>query len=148
MYEIIKHAHSGIRWIVLITLILAIVNAFTKWQSGKEWTKGDQQKNLFAMASAHIQLLLGLALMFVVKSPKVHFTKEAMKEPITRFFAVEHFSMMILSIIFITIGYSLSKRASTDISKFKKTFFFYLIALLIILYAIPWPFQSYGASWI
>lgn len=145
MVNILRHAHSGIRWIVLILLIVAIVNAYTKWKSGKLVSDKDKKINLFTLIFSHIQLLLGLVLYFT--SPKVVFAAEAMKNSAQRFFLVEHIAMMIIAIILITIGHSRSKKAATNTSSFKTVFWFYLIALVLILVSIPWPFQSYGASW-
>lgn len=145
MVNILRHAHSGLRWVALILLILAIVNAYTKWKSGKLVSEQDKKLNLYTLIAAHIQLLIGLALYFT--SPKVVFAAEAMKNSAQRFFLVEHITVMILGIILITIGYSKAKRSATNTSTFKTIFWFYLIALILILSRIPWPFQDYGASW-
>ncbi len=145
MFEILKHAHSGWRWIVLGLLIYAIFNAFTKWQSGKSFEEKDRKVNLFTMVSANIQFLFGLILYFI--SPMVQFGSETMSNKVTRFFTVEHFAMMFIAIALISIGNSMSKKATEDSVKFKKTFIFFLIALIVILLAIPWPFRGFGNAW-
>ncbi len=145
MYQMLKHAHSGIRWIVLILLILAIVNAYSKWKNRKDFTNGDKKKHLFAMVFCHIQLLIGLVL--YPKSPMVSFADGFMKESVSRFYTVEHMSMMILAIILITFGYIRAKKKQDDSQKFKTTFIFYLLGLIVILAAIPWPFRFPGAGW-
>ena len=145
MYEGLKHAHSGIRWIFLALLIYAIVNAFTKWRGNKAYTESDRKLGLFTFITSHIQLLLGLGLYFI--SPKVgSMSKEVMKNATARFFTVEHISMMILAIILISIGYISAKKGVDSGQKFKKTFIFFLIALILVLVAIPWP-PKHGASW-
>lgn len=145
MFDILKHTHSGFRWIVLALLIYAIFNAFTKWQSGKSFEEKDRKINLFTMISTHIQILLGFALYFM--SPRVQFGSETMKVSELRFFTVEHLAMMLIVAILITIGNAMSKKAADDASKFKKTFIYFLIALIIILVAIPWPFRGFGNAW-
>ena len=146
MYEGLKHAHSGIRWIFLALIIYAVVNAFIKWRNGSAYTESDRKASLFTFIFTHIQLLIGLVLYFI--SPKVQSMSGAvMKDPIARFFTVEHITMMLLGIIVITIGYSKAKKAADSTQKFKTTFIFFLIGLLLILSRIPWPFQQYGASW-
>jgi len=145
MYNILVHAHSGLRWIVLILLLLAIGNSLIKWLGKKPFGAGDQKINLFAMSSTHLQFLIGLVLYFI--SPKVIFEAEAMKNPTMRFFLVEHLSIMILAIAAITIGYSRAKRISEDGKKFRTAFIFFLIGLILILAGIPWPFQGYGTGW-
>ena len=145
MFNILKHAHSGWRWVVLALLIYAIFNAFTKWRSGQSFEDKDRKTNLFAMVSVHIQLLLGFVLYFM--SPSVQFSSATMKDSMLRFFTVEHLVMMLIAVILITIGNSMSKKALEDTIKFKKTFTYYLIGLIIILAGIPWPFRGFGNGW-
>ena len=145
MFDILKHAHSGWRWIVLGLLIYAIFNAFTKWQSGSSFEEKDRKLNLFTMVSTHIQFLFGLALYFM--SPRVQFGPETMKISEIRFFTVEHFVMMFIAVALISVGNAMSKKATEDAAKFKKTFTFFLIGLIVILVSIPWPFRGFGNGW-
>ena len=145
LYMILKHAHSGFRWLVLLLLIAAITNALLKWRGGKALGASDRKLNLFAMVFTHVQLLVGFGLYFI--SEKVVFSGESMKNAINRFFLVEHPFLMVLAIVLITIGYSRGKRADSDTLASKRTFWFYLIGLLLILAGIPWPFQGYGTAW-
>lgn len=144
MYNGLLHAHSGLRWVVLILLLVAIFNAFSKKKSGV-WTVKDKKITLFAMIFTHIQLVLGLALYF--HSEKVQFVEGFMKISVYRFYAVEHISLMLIAIALITVGYSKSKRAATDAKKFGAVAMFYLIGLILILASIPWPFRNLGAAW-
>lgn len=143
--EILRHAHSGLRWFVLIALILAIVNAVGKTNGSKPFTDKDKKYGLFGLIFTHLQFLIGLVLYFT--SPKVVFAASAMKSDVLRFFLVEHIAIMLVAVVLITIGYSKSKRAETDGKKFKSILIFYLIGLILILAGIPWPFMDYGASW-
>ena len=145
MYNMLKHAHSGWRWIVLILLVVAIINALMKWQSGKSFSESDKKINLFTLISTHIQFIFGLILYFI--SPLVQFGGDSMKNPVTRFFAAEHISMMLIAVILITLGYSLSKRKADDTKKFRTSFIFFLLGLAVILYAIPWPGGRIPAGW-
>lgn len=70
------------------------------------------------------------------------FNETTMKNDVARFFTMEHSVMMLIAIALITIGRITSKKAVTDEAKFKKAFTFFLIALLVILAAIPWPFMQ------
>jgi uncharacterized membrane protein len=137
------HAHSGLRWIVLILLLAAIFKSLMKWRSNVNYSEGDRKINLFAMVSMHVQLLLGLALFSM--SGRVDFSQ--MKDAMYRFFTVEHTTMMLIAIILVTIGHAKSKKATDDAKKHKTIFTFYLIALLLVLAAIPWPFRGWGNGW-
>lgn len=140
MNNFLIHAHSGWRWIVLILLLVAIAKAFMGWRKLSPYSNGDKKIFLFAMISTHIQLLGGLILYFT--SDKVNFTEGWMKVPMLRFFGMEHLLMMIIATALITIGFRKHKTAEEDKGKFKKIFIFYLIALVVILAAIPWPFRT------
>lgn len=144
--NILQHAHSGMRWVVLVLLILAIVGAFRKWRSNQPYQESDRKLALFAFIATHVQLLLGLILYF--KSPFVQFASGVMKDSILRFYTVEHITMMLIAIALITIGYSRAKKKATDQEKHKTTFWFYFIGLVLILASIPWPFRSLGGGWI
>jgi uncharacterized membrane protein YbjE (DUF340 family) len=145
MYNILVHLHSVNRWIVLILIVLALIKSFSGWFGKKDFTNSDKKTALFALIFTHIQLILGLALYFI--SPLVSFEEGALKSEVFRFYTVEHFSMMIIAIALVTLGFSLSKRAQESITKFKRVAVFYLLGLLIMLSSIPWPFRIPGAGW-
>lgn len=104
--------------------------------SKKAFGASDNKISLFLMISAHTQLVVGLILYFV--SPYVNF-KNVTVNPDTHFFTIEHAVMMLVAIVLITLGRTTSKRAQTDGGKFKRLFWYNIIALLIIFMAIPWP---------
>lgn len=137
------HAHSGLRYIVLILLLLAIFKAFT---SKSNYTEGTRKLNLFAMIATHTQILIGLGLYFM--SEKVRFIEGMMNDAFSRFFAIEHIFGMILAAVLITIGHSKSKKAESPEAKNKKIALFYTLALVIIFASIPWPFrEALGGKW-
>ena len=102
--SILNHSHSGLRWLVLLFLVLAVVNAFT----AKSFEKKHKMINLFALITVHLQLLIGLFQYFL--SDKVQFIDDWMKNPLLRFYGMEHLVGMLLAITLITIGYSKAKR--------------------------------------
>ncbi len=147
MENIFKHAHSGLRWVVLALLVAAVINALIRWRTGKTFRESDYRLNLFNMIAAHLQLLLGVVL-YLFLSPKVDFGAFDMGNALNRFYVVEHPLVMALGIVLITVGHVRAKAAPQDSKKFKYTFWYFLVALLLILSRIPWPFQPYGANWI
>lgn len=142
--EILKHAHSGLRWVALGLLFFALFNALKGKKSG-EYIKKDKMINLFTMISLHTQLLIGLILYF--SSDKVQFIKGWMKNPLLRFYGMEHFLMMIIALVIITIGRKKAEKIEDARSKHATIFNWYLIVLIIILVAIPWPFRNIGGGW-
>jgi len=145
MYNALKHAHSGFRWLVLALLVYAIINAIIKWGNGSSYTDKDKKAGLFTMVFFHIQFLIGLVLYFL--SPMVSFADGFMKNAATRFYTMEHTTMMIIAMALITMGYVKSKKLDNPTRKFKTTFIYFGIAFIILLVAIPWPFRGLGAGW-
>ncbi|WP_184543993.1 cytochrome B [Mucilaginibacter sp. FT3.2] len=133
-YSFLQHLHSGFRYIVLALILAAIIGGLIGWLGKKPYTNGNRKLNLFAMISAHTQLLIGIVIYFV--SPLVQFNSETMKNKVTRYFTVEHWVMMVIAIAIITIGHSKSKKGATAEAKHKAVTIFYFIALVIILAGI------------
>jgi Co/Zn/Cd efflux system component len=137
--NILVHAHSGMRYVVLGLLIAAISMAYTSWQNNDP---NDSKVYSYALIATHIQLLLGLIL--YVMSPKVDFGM--MSEKLYRFFTVEHTLMMIVAIILITVGRVRSRKLEGG-TKHRTIVYFYALGLILILVSIPWPFRNLGAGW-
>lgn len=141
MYQGLLHAHSGLRWIVLILIIITVINAIRAMNGNNVFNENDKKLSLFALISTHLQAVLGLVLYFM--SPKVQFSESTMSNSMLRFFTMEHTLMMLIAIILVTIGNRMAKTGNA-----KRTFWYYFIALVIILAAIPWPFrEALGAGW-
>lgn len=143
MYTGLLHLHNLLRWVILLLLVYSILRALVSANTEKPFTKAQVKASLFLMISAHITLVLGLYQWFtgaigfkVIQSLGFG---EVMKDSNARFWAVEHITAMVIAIIFITLGKGVSKKNITDVAKNRQTFIFYILALLLILIATPWP---------
>ena len=141
MLQGLLHAHSGLRWIVLLLIIINVINALGFLSSNKVFTERDKKLSLFALIFTHLQALLGIILYFLDRS-KVQFKEKTMSTDMIRFYTVEHTLMMLIAVILVTIGNRNAKAGNG-----KRVFWYYFIALLLILAAIPWPFRDLGAGW-
>lgn len=143
------HTHSLLRYILLALILISIFKSFSGWFGKKQYLPGDKKVALFTLISAHLQLILGLILYFMSPAVQTGLSDmgSAMKDPALRFWAVEHISMMIIAIVLITVGYSSAKRAASDEAKHKKTAIFFLLALIVIFIAIPWPWSAISRGW-
>ena len=146
------HLHNFLRWVILILLLLSIAKAYSGWQGKKVFGASDKKLWLFTLISAHITLLLGLYQVtfgrFGMFSTTLPEGTSMMKDTFFRFYWVEHPVGMILAIVLITLGYGMAKKAVSDEVKYKKAFYYFLIALILILASIPWPFREIiGRPW-
>jgi hypothetical protein len=105
------------------------------------------------MISAHTTLLLGLVLWFFGQFGLSLVVDNGMgmvmKNSVMRYWVVEHFVGMLIAIVLITIGRGVAKKSIPDPAKFKRAFWLFLVALIIILATVPWPFRAgVGRPWI
>ena len=143
MFPVLLQIHNILRWVILILLLLSIIQSFIGWIKHRELREGDTKLWLFTMISAHTTLLVGLILLlfgrFGILSSGLPEGVVLMKDKFYRFFWVEHPAGMLIATILITLGRGVVKKQVTDPLKYKRAFWFFLIALIIILATIPWP---------
>ena len=125
--------------LLLALLIYTLVGAFTKNASVKK-------SSLWLMITAHTMLLVGLyqwvaGRMGILNVPE---NINIMKDSYYRFFLVEHPMMMIISIVLISIARGKAKELN-----YKATTWLLLVALILILAAVPWPIRggTIGRPW-
>ena len=145
MYQFLIPLHSLLRWFVLISLCSSVCMAYNGLLTNRPFTKLDNALRHWTATITHIQLLVGFTMYF--KSPVIKFffsdPKMAIHHTETSFFAVIHFLLMLTAIILITVGSALAKRRQNDHEKFKTVLTWFLIGLIIIFIAIPWPFSPF-----
>jgi hypothetical protein len=130
MYNGLLQAHSGLRYLVLLGLLVIIVTSLMGWMNRKPYTATDNKLSLIVFIVTHTQLLVGLILYFV--SPRVKFGDTTMSDKITRYWSVEHIFGMLVAIVLITLARSTSKRMSDDNARHKRMFIFNFAALVVI----------------
>jgi glucan phosphoethanolaminetransferase (alkaline phosphatase superfamily) len=134
------HLHNILRWIILLLLLVTMFQAFSK-------NTGIKKSSLWLMIAAHITLVLGFYQWFTgslgLKMIQNAGFAAVMKNSVERFWAVEHFAGMLIAIILITIA-----RGKAKYLNYKVASWLYLIALVIILATVPWPFrEGIGRPW-
>ena len=131
MYEILRSAHSGWRYVVILLLLAAFITALSGFTGKKAFTEGNRKLAVFALISSHIQLVMGLLLYFMNDWYKMDSSV-----PSNRYWKMEHIAMMAIAVILITVGNAKSKKAVDEVAKHKNIFVFFGFALLIITVAI------------
>lgn len=134
MYNGVLHLHNLLRWIILILLIVNLVNVF----GGKKNVK----LSLYLMISAHLMLVIGLYQYIAgdlgMATLKAAGMGQVMKNAAARYWAVEHITGMVITIVLITLGHGRVKRDADT----KKAKLYFSLALLLILLMMPWPFRE------
>lgn len=148
MYQTLVQLHSIGRWIVLLFLLIAI---FRSVSAGNTlYTIRDKRIGLLLTGFSDLMLLTGIYLWFAgpwgYKQIEAVGMGGTMKNPVTRFYGIEHLVGMLIAIILIHIGKAQGKKAIPDKTKHRKSALYYILALIIILASIPWPFRESGAG--
>jgi len=138
MYTTILVLHSWLRWLALGAGLAATLSA-ARNQPDRFGT--------ILLSTLDLQVLLGLALYFFV-SPnmaeiRAHFG-ESMKDPVARFWAVEHITTMFGAVVAAHVGRVLARRTADPNARRMKLFICYGIATLLMFIAVPWPGMRAG----
>ncbi len=144
--------HSGWRYIIIILMILAI---WFGWQTSKgkrPFAGATKKMGLFTMIAIDMQLVVGLILYFYWIASQTDFKLSKLTGQLDvasfRTITLEHAVGMLIAIILVHIGYSKAKKAIQDNAAGKAQFIWFLIAFILILLAIPWPFLHPERSWV
>ena len=112
MYELVLTLHSWIRWVAIIAGIVATLSVLTSTPRSASADRSDTW-GLILMTALDLQMLLGL-LLYLALSPTTRAIFQdfggAMRDPVARFWAVEHIALMIVAVV---LGH-LGPRARTE----------------------------------
>ncbi len=133
--------HSIVRYLVMIALVGVIVQSLVGMLQSKPYGNLENKSGLWLFIFTHTQLLLGFILYFT--SAQVIFSGASMKNPIARYWLVEHATIMLIAVILITMARITSKKMATDAAKHKRLFIFNALALILIILAISMSGRSF-----
>lgn len=136
MQNLLYHIHFYNRYLLLAALAFVLFRAITGWLGKKEFEKADNAAGGALVGLAHLQLLVGL-IQYFGTSPRVQAAMAdmgaAMKNPELRYYAVEHITAMLIAVVLIQLGRTLSKKKSSGEAKHKTVAIYTGIATLIII---------------
>jgi hypothetical protein len=139
MYLTLLFFHSWLRWLALIAGVGA---TFTALGKGDARLKSAERWGLIFLIAVDIQLLLGL-LLYGVFSPYTAAAMRdfgaAMRDPVLRFWAVEHLTMMLSAVILVHVGRVLARKTADADKKRKRLLICFGLAVLLMLLGMPWP---------
>ena len=138
MYSLVLILHSWLRWIA----IAAGVGATAAAASSPPGSSGSERPGLLFMISMDLQMLLGLLLYAFLSPNTAAVFKDfgaAMKDPVARFWAVEHVTMMLAAVILAHVGRVLGRKASTPGAKRTRLLISFGLSTLLMIVGTPWP---------
>lgn len=149
MYTAFLVIHSYVRWVVLLTGLIAVVRGISGVAGGRPWEQADESASRRFLNSLDAQATIGIIL-YVFLSP---FTMEAWSDPAgtlrnapLRFIAIEHQTGMIVGLALAHIGRERIRDASSPLRRHRLAAIFFGLAMVAILVSIPWPFMPGGRT--
>ncbi len=149
MYLTFLSLHSVLRWIVVLLAALATARAASGWLKGRNWTPLDDRLGLAFTIVLDTQVLIGLILyLFLspVTASAFHDLGVVLSNDTARFWIIEHIFAMVVSLILVHIGRSMSGRPGPARQRYQRTALLFGLATLILIISIPWPFMPAGAG--
>ena len=144
MYPVILLLHSWLRWLALIAGVGATFGALSK---GDGTVRSAERWGLIFMIALDVQLLVGL-LLYGVLSPYTAAAMNdfgaAMRDPVLRFWAVEHLTMMLAAVILVHAGRVLARKSADVDKKRMRLLICFGPAVLLMLLGMPWPGMPNG----
>jgi hypothetical protein len=137
MYSFVLVLHSWLRWIAIAAGIGATAAATSSPPVG-----GSDRPSLLFMISMDLQMLLGLLLYAFLSPNTAAIFKDfgaAMKDPVARFWAVEHVTMMLAAVVLAHVGRVLARKAATPGAKRTRLMVCFGLSTLLMIAGTPWP---------
>lgn len=133
-YDLIINIHGIISTVFTITAITILVRSIRGWGLKKVYTKLDKSISVLFLCFLYIQLVLGLLLYFVLGNQQsgAKSMEEAITQTSIRYWALEHFIIMIFALFLSQIGWVFIRKSKLDLNKHKNTLFYFGISILLI----------------
>lgn len=144
MFAALLTIHTLLRWVVLLALVARVGRGAQAVATGASWERFDRILSGAALGLTHLQVLLGIVMYFLSPTVSAGLADmgAAMKDSAIRFWVVEHPFTMILGAIAVQVGFSVSRRASTDAAQHRWALIGYGLGLLLIVAGIPWSLRD------
>jgi hypothetical protein len=146
MYSAALFIHSWIRWAVVLTGLYAFVRSALGASRRGQWTPADDRAGSWFVMALNLQMLVGLLLYFFLSpltAVALHNFSGAMKDPVLRFWAVEHVFGMVIGIALAQIGRARARKTDS-LRRHRVAAIFFGLAMVVILASIPWPGSPHG----
>ena len=141
MYSLVLALHSWLRWVAIAGGVGATAAATSPGSDGSEKT------GLLFMIALDLQVVLGIVLYAFLSPNTAAIMKDfgaAMRDPVARFWAVEHVTMMVAAASFAHLGRVLARKAATPVAKRTRLLVCFALSTVLMIAGTPWPGMPAG----
>lgn len=134
LYVVLLTLHNLNRWLVLLFGLWAVIQNLAGLNGKRPFTVAERRPLTMFMGTLHLQVLLGLLLFALMGMQKIPVFAGGVRAG----FQWEHLGMGLLAAIFGTLASVQSRRAGTEVGKYRAALLWSGLAFALILLAIPW----------
>jgi len=141
MHGFVLGLHNVLRWLVLLTGVVALLRYYRGLATGAAWTRRDAVSLSAYAQTLSLQLLLGLVLYFFLSPLGMRALGDmgaAMRNSDTRFIAIEHPIAMIAAVALAHVAMRRTRKAATDAARFRIAAILVTLSFLLVLARMPW----------
>lgn len=135
MYKTVIIVHVSTSIISLLLAMFVCKNSLAGFYKSKKYDNFYRKSEIFFLVSMYLQLTLGVILYFFLRpenNPRIITIEDAYRFATMRFWAIEHFSVMLFALFLVQIGKIFTTKLSDDRDKFKYAGTYYGVATLLI----------------
>lgn len=133
--DIVINIHRVVSSIFIVMAIVLLVRSIAGWRLRKPYTVFDRNISAVLLALLYAQLVVGLLLYFELGNQQGGATsmEEATRAMSIRFWALEHFIVMMFALLLTQVGWIFINKSKLDLNKHKNTLFYFGISILLII---------------
>ena len=134
MYKILISVHVWTSILFVIVAIIVCLKSFNGLLYKKVYTRNNHRLEIAFIILLYLGLILGIILYFFINvqhKQKMLSYEEALENSEQKFWAIEHFCVMLIGLILSQIGKIFTGKSISDLNKFKYSLFYYGMATLI-----------------
>ncbi|MCF6342293.1 MAG: hypothetical protein L3J31_05750 [Bacteroidales bacterium] len=134
IYDLFMSIHGIVSTVFTILAILILYRSISGWVYRKSYTKLDKYNSLAFLVFLYIQLVLGILIYLFLgdQGHGVSSLEEATRQMSLRFWALEHFIIMIFTLFLSQLGWVFIRKSRSDLKKHKNTLFYFGLSILLI----------------
>jgi hypothetical protein len=136
MYKAVIIVHVSTSIISLLAALFVCRNSFVGIIKKLDYSEFCRKSEIFFLVSMYLQLVLGVILYFFLRpenNPRIITIHDAYHFSAMRFWAIEHFSVMMFALFLVQIGKIFTSKLTLDRDKFRYASVYYGVSTLLIL---------------
>lgn len=134
MYKVLIDIHVWTSILFVLVALIVCIKSFNGLYFNKVYTTNNKRLEILFIILLYMGLVLGFVLYFFINAQskqKMLTLEESMENASAKFWAIEHFCIMLLALIIAQIGKIFTGKNISDKYKFKYALFYYGLATII-----------------